>query len=259
MRVLLRKCTALFDRRLIGREFDGYILEELLGQGRFASCFRARGPMGTVVMKLVKPKSGRMDAQAIWTECKALQACHHPAIPQWLGIVNTDRSRNTLSSKSPRTRKPYFIVEQLMPGASLAFWLQKAGHVFETEEIVHIADRLCDVLLHLEQQGIVHGDLRPANVLYDGERISLIDFGLALEAQDPACHSIDRDGLASVVLFLLYSDGTRIIPNVDATWREELRLPPLLGQCLEDLFDEGFPWKGADQVRERLAEAFRKM
>lgn len=258
LRVLFRKATAPLDRLLVGRHFGGYTIDKLLGQGRFGSCFRAQGPNGHVALKLIKPRKGRMDTQAIWTECRSLQACNHPSIPQWLGIVNTDRIGQAPHSNPVLGRKPYFIVEELMPGASIAFWLQKAGHVFRREEILRIAEQLCDVLEHLQQRGIVHADLRPANVLYDGQRISLIDFGLALDAQDSQAFAIDRDGLACVVLFMLYSDPKIIIPGIDATWREELRIPQTLRQCLEDLFDEHHPWESTAQMKTRLLDALQE-
>lgn len=258
LRVLFRKATAPLDKLLVGRSFDSYTIEKLLGQGRFASCFRAQGPNGPVALKLIKPRKGRMDTQAVWTECRALQACSHPSIPQWLGIVNTARCERPSFPGLHLGSKPYFIVEELMPGASIAFWLQEAGHVFSRDEISCIAGQLCDTIGHLQQRGIIHGDLRPANVLYDGERISLIDFGLALDAQNPTAFAIDRDGLACVVLFMLYSDPQIIIPGIDATWREELRIPQTLRQCLEDLFDEDHPWESANQMKTRLLDALQE-
>lgn len=233
------------------------MLEKVLGQGRFATCFLAQKEGERVVMKLVKPRKGVIDGQAVWSECRALQVCDHSAVPQWLGIVNMDDSGLTFDGGSARSVKPYFIVEEFMPGSSLTVWLRKGKHVFCMDEIRSIALQLSDALTHFEQRGLVHGDLRPANVLYDGERVSLIDFGLSLEAHDASAFSLDRDGLASVILFLLYSDRSRIRPGVKATWREELILQDGLHQLLEDLFDEDHPWAGAEQVAQKMEEAFR--
>lgn len=166
----MRYVTAAFDRRLVGRTFGGYGLERVLGQGRFGTgflarrvgtgpteeCFAVDAPHGEYVfMKLVKPR-GRglrgvaLDRDAVWAECAALSLCDHPGIPQWLGVVN-ERGR-------------YFIVESLMSGRSVASWLAE-GRVFSREEIAAIGLALIDIVEHTSSRGVVHNDIRPANVL----------------------------------------------------------------------------------------------
>lgn len=291
-RVFFRMVGALLDRRFTGRVFGGYRLEKVLGQGRFATCFLAR-PEGAcssaddasrrVVLKLVKPQCGRMDAEAVWAECRVLQVSDHPGIPRWLGIVNCyERGEAFGSGRTFSCRqnppcgsapshafashllrpKPYFIVESLMLGRSLQHWLQRDAHVFTMAEIREIGLQLIELLEHLEERGALHGDLRPANVMYDGSRVSLIDFGLsewidpkAPPANAAAFFAPDRDGLASVLLFLLYSDESRIKPGIKGTWREELNLSPALRQLLEDLFDESHPWASYAEVRKRFLSA----
>lgn len=319
--------TSLLDRRLTGRSFGGYRLEKVLGAGRFATCFLARkqaedaGPVlgsdeipgasaqassfsgalqgngpacvgeGPVVMKLVKPQCGRIRMDAVWAECSALQACSHPAIPEWLGIVNMDKpaskrfadKRFALRPAGPF--RPYFIVQSYMPGDSLAYWLKTRGHVFGMDEIRAIGLQLIDALEHLEQRGIVHGDLRPANILYDGQRVSLVDFGLSFSVSasllspgsepasmpapafttaanpDSAGSSTDalfadRDGLASILLFLLYSDKSRIRLGIKATWREELRLPLNFQVFLERLFSTNQQGWTFAHIREDFLQLF---
>lgn len=166
----MRYVTAAFDRRLVGRTFDGYQLERVLGQGRFGTGFLARrveagpteerfaadAPHGKYAfMKLVKPRGGglrgvALDRDAVWAECAALSLCDHPGVPQWLGVVN-ERGR-------------YFIVESLMSGRSLASWLAE-GRVFSREEIAAIGLALIDIVEHASSRGVVHNDIRPANVL----------------------------------------------------------------------------------------------
>lgn len=105
-------------------------------------------------MKLVKRRGGVMqgslDMPAVWAECASLSLCDHPDIPQWLGIVNE--------------RGCYFIVESLMPGRSLTSWLAE-GRAFSREEVAAIGAALIDVVGHLASRGVVHNDIRPANVL----------------------------------------------------------------------------------------------
>lgn len=152
----LRYVTAAFDQRLAGKEFGGYRLEHVLGQGRFGTGFLARPACGgsDAFAKLVKRRGGVMqsalDIPAVWAECAALSLCDHPGIPQWLGIVNE--------------RRRYFIVESLMPGRSLSSWLAE-GRVFSREETAAIGAALISIVGHLALRGVVHNDIRPANVL----------------------------------------------------------------------------------------------
>ena len=63
--------------------------------------------------------------------------------------------------------------------ASLEEWLFKRRKVFSPEEIYRIGSQLFDILKYLHGRNVVHGDVSAANLLYDGEKLSLLDFGLA--------------------------------------------------------------------------------
>jgi eukaryotic-like serine/threonine-protein kinase len=52
-----------------------------------------------------------------------------------------------------------------------------------SERSIRIALAICDVLEYIHNRGIVHGDLKPDNVMVDRrEGVKLIDFGIACEA-----------------------------------------------------------------------------
>ena len=81
-----------------------------------------------------------------------------------------------------RDRTGIYMVMEWFPGKSLREIL-KEERKLAPERAAHIAAAICDALEYIHARGIVHGDLRPENVLVGaGDRIKLIDFGGAIKA-----------------------------------------------------------------------------
>jgi len=74
-----------------------------------------------------------------------------------------------------------FIISQFMSGGDLASVLARAGQTpFAVERAVRIGVQLCEALEAAHQRGVVHLDVKPANVLLDAKGDAfLADFGLA--------------------------------------------------------------------------------
>jgi WD40 repeat protein len=79
---------------------------------------------------------------------------------------------------------PYLVMEYV-PGVSLQQRLDRDGPL-ELEEVLRIALQTASGLAAAHAQGVVHRDVKPANILLaDGiERVKLTDFGLARAADD---------------------------------------------------------------------------
>ncbi len=74
--------------------------------------------------------------------------------------------------------RPYLIME-LCSGGSLSQWLDPAN-LHAEEEIRRVGMRVADALAGLHARGVLHRDVKPANILIDGfGRPRLADFGLA--------------------------------------------------------------------------------
>lgn len=260
-------------KRLCGRSFGGWHLNELMGAGAFGASFLAHNTQGErAVLKLLRPQTRTRNklttfratqcfSSDAWTECAALQACEASSFtPSWLGIINESGF--------------YFIVLSLCPGTSLAKLLGQK-HNFDDAEVFLLGDRLIAALSEIHACGVSHNDLRPANLLYEPKRgaLSVIDFGLASFFQPQTApfartSLLDRSGLADVLLFLLYSRFDRNSPQNKKksagilhsqdwpTWQHELMLPTKQRQFLEQLFADECSYKTWGDIRKYFHVAF---
>lgn len=73
---------------------------------------------------------------------------------------------------------PAFITMELLEGEVLAARLKREGPLSEAA-LLPILRQLCDGLDEAHRQGIVHRDLKPTNIMLCGDRVAIMDFGLA--------------------------------------------------------------------------------
>ncbi|GIE75541.1 serine/threonine protein kinase [Actinoplanes philippinensis] len=79
-----------------------------------------------------------------------------------------------------------FLVETLVPGLSLASWVQERSHAYGTDglpvaQVITLAERLCDLLDEVHRRGWVYRDFSPNNLMVDADlTVRLIDPELAV-------------------------------------------------------------------------------
>jgi eukaryotic-like serine/threonine-protein kinase len=151
------------------RILDRYRLIERLASGGSAEVWRAHDEQldRPVAVKrlhahLLPDSASRLRLAA---EARAAASLSHPGI---VGVYDVD-----VDGDSPA------LVMELVEGESLAARIARAGPL-QPGEAAHVAAEVADALFHAHQQGVIHRDVKPGNVLLarDG-RARLVDFGIA--------------------------------------------------------------------------------
>lgn len=148
---------------------DGYQIGEKLGQGAFGLVFRARDRIlqRDVAIKFLHSRRPELPEHAFRIEARLLaSAGRHPSVVQIYSWANWQEHA-------------YFVMEYL-PG-NMLHYLEKHPRGIPWPEVVGYGIELADAVSYAHKMGIVHQDIKPANVLYDEElrRVKLADFGMA--------------------------------------------------------------------------------
>lgn len=71
------------------------------------------------------------------------------------------------------------LILDFIPGHNLKEIRARNG--LEWREIRNIFLQLLDLIAYLHKNGVIHGDIKPENIIYDRNNVYLIDFGSAIE------------------------------------------------------------------------------
>ena len=116
----------------------------------------------------------------------------------------------------------HYLVMEYLKGGSLRNYLKKRHHI-PAEEAVKLLQPVMQTLIRLHGRGIIHGDISPDNLLFDGEgTLKIIDFGAALIKGYPAREKKLKEGYAPMES---YQEKDKIGPWSDlyavcAVWYE---------------------------------------
>ncbi len=161
----------------------------MAGIGGAAAVFEARDAGGaTVAVKLLHPHLRTNDAlvRRFQREAALLSPVNHPGI---VPILATGTDGDDLP----------FLVMPLLRGETLEELRLARGGTLPVPEAAGYTLALLDVLAAVHAAGVVHRDVKPANVFREtGGRIRLLDFGLAgrLSAGNDDDDGLDDDALS---------------------------------------------------------------
>ena len=149
--------------------YSDYVLEQLLGSGGMGKVFRARvkGTQQKVAIKALH-KARQSDARAVSQFVKEAQLLTKLRHPNLVRVEGLGRFPNG----------GYFMVLDFIEGVDLQSRLE--DNLFPIPEALEIVHHVADAIGHAHDQGIIHCDLKPANVLLDQNgNVLVTDFGFA--------------------------------------------------------------------------------
>ena len=159
---------------------ERYRIDHVLGEGGFGTVYAATDTVATraVALKILRPDDGARyahDTRARFT--RELQIVANLRSPHTVTLFDGGEAPTGL----------LYMVFELLPGDDLSTFLQR-GVQLEPVTVLHIVWQLLDSLDEAHRLGLLHRDMKPANIRVFEHRgdpyyVKLLDFGLARDVR----------------------------------------------------------------------------
>ncbi len=216
---------------------DRYMIKTTLGRGAFGAVYCARDLELQRDVALKLPHRRQLDdesaAQAYLYEARVLAKLDHPNIVP-VYDVGTDRAGNV------------FVVSKLVPGRDLRRRMEESR--LSHREAAELAATVADALHYAHDEGLIHRDVKPANILLDtSNKPYVADFGLAVSLDVASCSTEIAGTLAYMSPEQAGGEGDRIDRRSDIF---------SLGVVLYEMLTGERPFRG--ETTEELIAAIRE-
>ncbi|HHN77736.1 MAG TPA: serine/threonine protein kinase, partial [Phycisphaerales bacterium] len=165
---------------------DRYMIESIAGQGGMGRVFAARDTrlgrrVAIKLLTVLDPNPGEDPGlrahDRLVSEARAMARLNHPNLCRVIEVSLVGRT-------------PYMVMEWV-EGVELTRFCKE----LDTRHRVTVLLRVIDAVAEMHRAGLVHGDLKPSNILVDGdEKPTIVDFGLARAEADPSWAEVPRGG-----------------------------------------------------------------
>lgn len=167
-------CPNCGEKTRAERTFDHFVLLETLGVGGMGTVYKARDTLldRFVALKLLRRNlSGESDhASRLQQEARMAASINHPNVIQVFSS-GTDHGQ-------------FYVVMELVNRGSLDDLIEQRNRLPEVE-VLESGIQVAKGLRAAHRQGLIHRDVKPANILFIDEQTAKIsDFGLASAAAE---------------------------------------------------------------------------
>jgi serine/threonine protein kinase len=152
-----------------GKVIGDYRIIDLIAEGGFGKTYRGEHILlGTPVCIKHASHISPQDEAILMEEARAIWDLRHYAIPSIRNILKLDDGSLAL-------------VMSYVPGPTLEQITEKNGRL-DAETVCWITERILNALRYLHFHGVVHGDVKPQNIIVQPENhtVVLVDYGLSL-------------------------------------------------------------------------------
>ena len=153
------------DRKVIG----SYRLIEEIAEGGFGRTYKGEHVISGAPVCIkhclnISPE----DDQVLIQEANAAWDLRHYSIPAMRDLIRLDDGSLAL-------------VMSYVPGKTLEQIIETTGKRLDAEHVAWITQRVLNALWYMHDHGVVHGDIKPQNIIIQSKShmVVLVDFGLA--------------------------------------------------------------------------------
>jgi serine/threonine-protein kinase len=146
-----------------GQNLGKYKIIAPLGSGGFGTVYLAQDTWIDKRVAIKVPHRQNLDFGELLREPRLLASVSHPNI---VSILTAEKEDNV-----------FFIVMEYVPGETLENVIAATG-ALDVTRALDFTCQICNAVDHAHRQGVIHRDLRPANVLVtENDMLKVADFG----------------------------------------------------------------------------------
>ena len=153
---------------LVGQSIERFEITGVIASGGMGTVYEARqkNPERTVAVKVLAAWSwSRSTKRRFAFESQILARLSHPHIAQ-------------IYESGTHDEMPYFVMEFIAGALPITRYAENER--LTIKQRLELMIQVCDAVQHGHQKGVIHRDLKPGNILVDGEgHVKVIDFGVA--------------------------------------------------------------------------------